>query len=153
MAKHPRWVRALFSEADLGEVVAAVQRAEARTSGEVRVHLERRLPRAARGDALARAREVFARLGMHRTAERNGVLIYLAVDDRRFAIVGDEGVHARVGDGYWDGLRDTLVERLRAGYPRAAVVAAVEDVGDVLRRHFPRRAGDTNELSDDVSAE
>lgn len=153
MARHPAWVRALFSEADLDEVLAAVRRVEARTSGEVRVHLERRLPRGARGDALARAREVFTGLGMHRTAQRNGVLIYLTVDDHRLAIVGDEGLHARVGDGYWDGVRDALVERLRGGRPREAVVAAVHDVGDVLRRHFPGTPGDVNELRDDVSME
>ncbi len=151
MAKHPKWMRALFTDADFDALVAAIRRAEAATSGEVRVHLDRRLPRAARGDALARAREVFARLGMHRTRDRNGVLIYLAVDDRRLAVVGDEAMHARVGDAYWDGLRDALVGRLRAGRAGEALVAAVEDVGAVLRRHFPHRPDDKNELGDDVS--
>ena len=151
MAKHPKWLRVLFTDADFDALVAAIRRAEATTSGEIRVHLERRLPRSARGDALARAREVFAHLGMHRTAERNGVLIYLAVDDRRLAVVGDEAVHAHVGDSYWDGLRDALVALLRVGRAREAVVGAVHDVGGVLSRHFPRRRGDVNELSDDVS--
>lgn len=152
MARHPTWLRALFADDDLGAVIAAIRRAEAGTSGEVRVHLERRLPPSARGDALVRAREVFARLGMSRTAARNGVLIYLALNDHRLAVVGDEAVHARVGDGYWNRLRDGLVERLRAGRAREAVVAAVEDVGEVLSQHFPRRRDDVNELSDDVSA-
>ncbi|MGH7393382.1 MAG: TPM domain-containing protein [Candidatus Rokuibacteriota bacterium] len=152
MAKHPAWLHALLGDDDLDAVVAAIRRAETGTSGEVRVHLERRLPRSSRDDALGRAREVFARLGMDRTAARNGVLIYLALVEHRLAVVGDEAVHARVGDGYWTRLRDALVDRLRAGHAREAIVAAVEDVGEVLHQHFPRRRDDVNELSDDVSA-
>ncbi len=154
MARHPRWTRRLFSDADLDAVVEAVRRAEAGTSGEIRVHLDRRLPRGARGqasDALERAREVFAHLGMHRTAERNAVLVYFAVEDRRVAIVGDEAVHARVGDGYWEGVRDLMVEKLRSGAPGSAVLAAIGEAGRVLREHFPRRPDDQDELSDEVS--
>jgi len=152
MAGHPKWLHTLFSDEDLDSLIGAIRRAEAETSGEIRLHLERRLPTAAGGDALARAREVFERLGMQATAERNGVLIYLAIDDHRLAVVGDDAVHARVGDGYWNALRDGLVERLRAGRPREALVTAIENVGATLRHHFPRGAGDANELSDDVSA-
>jgi uncharacterized membrane protein len=154
MVKHPRWTRAMFSDADLEAIAAAVAAVERETSGEIRVHLERRLPRprgAAPVDALARATEIFSRLGMHATAERTGVLIYLAVEDRKLAIAGDTGVHARVGDEYWQRIRDAMVERLRRGEPRGAVVHAVTEVGDVLRRYFPRRPDDRNELSDQVS--
>ena len=149
MGKHPRWTRTLFSDEDLDAIGAAVAEAERGTSGEIRVHLERRLPRGA--DALARATSLFTRLGMHGTAERNGVLLYLAVGDRKLAIVGDAGVHVRVGEAYWQGVRDAMVERLRAGAPRDAVVHAVTDVGLILRKFFPRRPDDTNELSDEVS--
>ena len=152
--KHPRWTRALFSEADLEAIAVAVAAAERETSGEIRVHLERRLPRpagAAAADALARATEIFTRLDMHATAERNGVLIYLAVEDRKLAIAGDAGVHTRVGEEYWQRIRDAMVERLRRGEPREAVVHAVTEVGTVLRRFFPRRPDDRNELSDQVS--
>ena len=152
--KHPSWTRALFSDADLEAIAAAVAAAERETSGEIRVHLERRLPRtrgAAPPDALARATEVFNRLGMHATAERNGVLVYLAVDDRKLAIAGDSGVHARVGDEYWQRVRDAMVERLRRGQPRDAVLHAVVEVGEVLRRFFPRRPEDRDELSNRVS--
>jgi uncharacterized membrane protein len=153
-AGHPRWTRRLFSDADLEAIVAAVGAAEHETSGEIRVHLERRLPRrrgAPPPDALARATDVFHALGMHRTRDRNGVLIYLAVEDHKFAIVGDEAVHARVEDGYWARVRDAMAGHLRAGSARAAVLHAVGDVGAVLRRFFPRRPDDTNELSDRVS--
>ena len=147
--KHPRWTRTLFSHDDLAAIGTAVAEAEHGTSGEIRVHLERRLPRTT--DALTRAMHVFTRLGMEATAERNAVLIYLAVEDRRLAIVGDRGVHARVGDEYWQRVRDAMVARLRAGAPRDALVHAVTDVGMVLRKFFPRRPDDRNELSDEVS--
>ena len=88
---------------------------------------------------------------MDATAERNGVLLYLAVEDRKLAIVGDQGVHARVGDEYWRRVRDAMVERLRVGAARDAIVHAVLDVGQVLAKFFPPRPGDVNELSDDVS--
>jgi uncharacterized membrane protein len=152
--KHPTWTRALFSEADLEAIGAAVAAAERETSGEIRVHLERRLPRsrsAEAPDALARATEVFTRLGMHATAERNGVLVYLAVEDRKLAIAGDAGVHARVGEEYWQRVRDGMVEHLRGGRPRDAVLHAVAEVGDILRRFFPRRPDDRDELSNQVS--
>jgi uncharacterized membrane protein len=148
-SKHPRWARTLFSDADLEAIAAAVHEAERHTSGEIRVHLERRLPRAM--DVLARAAQVFKHLEMHATADRNAVLLYFAVEDRKLAIVGDRGVHDRVGEAYWPRVRDAMVERLRAGAPRDAVVHAVTDVGLVLQKFFPRRPGDRNELSDDVS--
>ena len=153
---HPRWVRSLFSERDLEEIAAAVGRVEAVASAEVRVHLERRVhhARGATPDALTRAQALFLHLGMHRTRHRNGVLVYLAIEDRKLAIVGDEGIHARVGDPYWAGVRDTMVRHLRADSPRDAVVHAVEDLGRVLAEHFPRRPGDEpGELTNEVSVE
>jgi len=147
--RHPRWTRTLFTHDDLEAIAAAAHEAERGTSGEIRVHLERRLPRAS--DALTRAGHVFTRLKMDATAERNGVLLYLAVEDRKLAIVGDQGVHARVGDEYWRRVRDAMVERLRVGAARDAIVHAVLDVGLVLAKFFPPRPGDVNELSDDVS--
>ena len=150
----PRWTRRLFRPDDLEAIARAVREAEAGTSAEIRVHLEPRLPRVAgdgRREPLGRAREVFARLGMHRTAGRNGVLVYLALDDRRLAIVGDEGIHARVGDVYWEAVRDAMVTRLRQQAARDAVVTALADLGRVLAHHFPRGPDDRNELSDTVS--
>jgi uncharacterized membrane protein len=88
---------------------------------------------------------------MHETAERNGVLLYLAVEDHKLAIVGDEAIHARVGDSYWTAVRDAMVERLRRGEAREAIVHAVRDVGGILQKFFPRRPDDRNELSDQVS--
>jgi uncharacterized membrane protein len=147
MLRRPAWVRRVFSAPDLDAIVAAVDHAERRTGAEIRVHIERRV----KGDALVRAREVFAALRMHETVLRAGVLIYLALDDHKLAIVGDDGIHARVGDRYWAEIRDRMVERLRARPAREAVIATVEEVGAVLAREFPRRPDDVDELSDEVS--
>src|SRR5438270_10904221 len=136
---HPDWVHTGFSERDLDDIAAAVSRVEAAATAEVRVHLERRVPR--RRDALVRAQEVFRRLHMDTTRHRNGVLVYLALEDRKLAIVGDAGIHARVGDAYWEGVRDLMVRHLRAEAPRDAVVHLVEDLGRVLVQHVPPRPG------------
>jgi uncharacterized membrane protein len=156
MPGHPDWTHRLLSDDDLDAVARAVTAAETSTSAEIRVHLERRLPRGLLGkpaDPLGRARELFARLGMHRTRDRNGVLIYLALEDRKLAIVGDDGIHARVGAEYWARLRDLMVERLQAGAAREGLVAAVAELGQALTEHFPRRPDDRNELTDAVSLE
>lgn len=150
MARPPRWVRRLLSDADLEAIAEAIRHAESRTSGEIRVHLERRLPWRTR-DPLARARGLFHRLGMHRTRDRHGVLIYVALGSRKLAVVGDAGIHERAGDDHWERVRDLMVERLREGSARDALVGAVDEVGRELARHFPRSPDDRNELSDDVT--
>jgi uncharacterized membrane protein len=155
MAKHPRWTRQFLSEADFEAIARAIRAAESRTSAEIRVHLERRVPRrlllGRRPDVVTRAHQVFRRLGMHRTAERHGVLVYLAVVDRRLAVVGDEGIHGRVGDSHWHRVRDVMVERLKSNAPREAIERAVEELGRALAEHYPRRPDDRNELTDEVS--
>ena len=155
MADHPSWTRQFLSEADIDAITRAIKTAESRTSAEIRVHLERRVPRrlvvGRAPDVMSRAHHVFRRLGMHRTAERHGVLVYLAVEDRRLAVVGDEGIHGRVGDPHWHGVRDRMVERLKANAPREAIERAVEEIGRALAEHYPRRPDDVNELSDEVS--
>jgi uncharacterized membrane protein len=156
MADTPRWLRRYFTDDDLAAIGQAVVDAEAATSAELRVHLEPRVPRPIFGrslEPLARAREVFAKLDMHRTHERNGVLIYVALGDRKLALFGDEGIHARVGATYWDGVRDLMVAHFRQGASRDAIVQAVGEVGTALARHFPRRPDDVNELPNVISVE
>ena len=152
---HPKWVQSVFSEQDLGDIAAAVGRVESSAAAEVRVHLEPRLPKPtgnATPDPFVRAVALFQQLGMHRTRLRNGVLLYLALEDRKLAIVGDEAIHARVGPAYWDRVRDLMVERMRGHAPREAVVRAVEEIGRVLTKHFPRTPGSGGgELSNEVS--
>jgi uncharacterized membrane protein len=154
MPRHPKWARRFLSDADFDAITRAIKTAEARTSAEIRVHLERRVPRRLfrrPADVLSRAQHVFRRLGMHKTAERHGVLVYLAVEERRLAVVGDEGIHGRVGDRHWNRVRDLMVEKLRENAPRQALERAIEELGQALAEHYPRRPDDRNELSDEVS--
>ena len=136
-----------MSDADLAALVQAVTEAEQMTSAEIRVHLDHRC----QGDALARAVKLFERLDMHRTRLRNGVLIYVAVEDRKLAVIGDTGIHEHVGGTFWQRLVAATLDHLRQARPRDGLVEAVRDVGAVLRVHFPRDPEDRNELSDEVS--
>ncbi len=138
-----------MNAADLEAVRRAVALAEAGTSAEIRVHLDHKCP----GDPMARAVAVFERLGMHRTAERHGVLIYVAVTDRKLAVIGDQGIHERVGEAYWRRLVADVIAHFREERPRDGFLHAVRDVAAALRQHFPRRPDDQNELSDEVSIE
>jgi len=148
MARHPKWVRAILSDDDLAAITRAVTAAAEHTSAEVRVHLDH----SCEGDALQQAIKVFERLGMHRTAARNGVLVYISVTDRKLAVIGDKGIHERVGEAYWQGLVAAVSERLRQEQSRDGLIHALAEVGRELGRHFPRRPDDKNELSDDVSS-
>ncbi len=140
-------VRRLFTEQDEAKVIAAIRTAESETSGEIRVHVEQR----SAGSALRAARAWFHRLGMERTRERNGVLFYYAIDDRVFAVVGGEGIHAQVGDVFWEGLRDLMLEGLAQGDAATGLAMAIEEAGVRLAQHFPRRRRDVNELPDEIS--
>lgn len=145
--------RKFFSEDEQRQLREAIVAAEARTSGEIRLHLERDVPRRKpiAGDPYLRAREIFAQLGMHDTAERNGVLIYLATRSRRFAVLGDEELHQRVGEEFWAEIRDRLAEHFRADRFAEGLIAGVELVGERLRTYFPHRDDDVNELPDEIS--
>ena len=147
MPRHPKWVREFLSEDDLAAVTRAVTEAEGHTSAEVRVHLDY----SCEGDALPKAIKVFERLGMHKTAARNGALVYISVTDRKLALIGDRGIHERVGEAYWQGLVDAVRGRMRQQQSRDGLIHAIAEVGRTLGRHFPRRPDDRDELPDDVS--
>jgi uncharacterized membrane protein len=147
MARHPRWVRRFLSDADLDALRRAIIDAEAGTSAEIRVHLDHRCT----GDPMARAVAVFERLGMHRTALRHAVLVYVAITDRKLAVIGDEGIHDRVGQAYWDRLVAAITAHFREERARDGFVHAVGELGAALAQHFPRRPDDVNELGDEVT--
>jgi uncharacterized membrane protein len=134
---------------DDARIVAAIREAEARSRGEIRVHVSEGDVE----DAQAAAEKHFERLGMTRTAERNGVLIFVAPTRQRFAVLGDRGVHERCPEGFWAEVAGEMRESFRTGAFTEGIVAAVARVGDELARHFPRRPGETdeNELPDAVS--
>jgi len=128
-------------------VLDAIRRFENRTSGEIRVHLAGYV----RGDVLDAARRAFEELGMTATAERNGVLFFVATHSRRFAVVGDAGIDARVPDGFWDEIVNRVREAFAAGRFGEGLVAGIERAGEKLAEHFPRRPDDVNELPDQIS--
>jgi uncharacterized membrane protein len=140
-------MKQFLSRLDHDRIVSAIREAEGGTSGEIRVHITRRRPSDLEGAARAR----FARLGMSKTAERNGVLFYFCPNQRRFQIFGDSGVHEKCGDDFWKEVAAAMEEKFRQGHFTDGLVLGVAKVGEVLARHFPRRAGDVNELPDEVT--
>ena len=145
--------RKFFTESEQLRLREAIAAAEARTSGEIRLHLERDVPTKApvSGDAYLRAREVFEQLGMHRTADRNGVLVYLATRSRRFAVLGDERLHERVGEAFWTGIRDLMTSHFKDDRFVEGLAEGIALIGEQLRENFPHLDDDVNELSDEIS--
>ena len=140
---------AFVKSLDDERIVAAIQAAESRSRGEIRVHVAEREVADSRADAEA----VFERLDMSATAERNGVLLYVAPESRTIVVIGDRGIHDCCGEAFWAAVVEQAREEFSAGRFTEGIVAAVKTVGDELARHFPRRAGETDpdELPDAVS--
>jgi len=136
-----------FTKEQQALILASVKEAELETSGEIRVHIETSL----KGDVLDRAAWLFRKLGMQKTAERNGVLFYLAVQDRKFAILGDAGIHAKVPEGFWDGISELMSKNFKEGKFTEGLSQGIQMAGLQLKTHFPHRADDVNELPDDIS--
>ena len=140
-------VEAFLSTIEEQEVVAAIRKAELQTSGEIRVHIEN----TCKGDIENRALEVFSILKMQNTELHNAVLIYLAVDDKAFAIYGDRGINAVVSDSFWDDTKKTIQNHLKNGNPKQALVDGVLLTGQQLKAFYPISNNDRNELSNTVS--
>jgi uncharacterized membrane protein len=136
-----------FSREEKERIKTAIEKAELNTSGEIRVHIERRC----REDVLDRAAYLFEKLGMHKTEQRNGVLFYLAVDDHKFAILGDAGINAVTPDDFWDTIKEKMLSEFQENRFCEGLVRGIQLAGDQLQDHFPYQDGDINELSDDIS--
>ncbi len=143
--RHREFVDAL----DDARIVAAIREAESRTRAEIRVHVSRRKV----ADAKAAGASAFEKLGMTATAERNGVLVFLAPRSHSFAVLGDSGIHERCGQEFWTTVTKAMAVHFREGRFTDGVVAGVGALGSELARHFPRHPGDgdRNELPDTVS--
>ena len=131
---------------ELAELKQAIEKAEKRTSGEVRVFIEDH----SEDSPLDRAAFLFDKLKMNQTGLHNGVLIYVALKDRKFSIIGDKGIHDKVGSNFWDQIREKMTIHFKAGNIFEGIQTAVHDAGEALANYFPYTSGDKNELSDDV---
>lgn len=139
--------RSLRKCVDQVRVAAAIREAERATSGEIRVSVAPFFW----GNVEKTAEKAFHRLGMENTADRNGVLIFLVPSRKRFAILGDTGIHAKVGQAFWHDVSACLSSQFRQGAFTEGLVEAIRMVGDRLATHFPSAGeADRNELSDDV---
>jgi uncharacterized membrane protein len=136
-----------FSKEQQAQILASVKEAEMETSGEIRVHIETTL----KGDVLDRAAWLFKKMGMDKTAEHNGVLFYLAVGDKKFAIIGDGGINAKVPAGFWDEISEHLMKNFKEGKFAEGLSEGIIMAGKQLKTHFPYRSDDVNELSDEIS--
>ena len=137
-----------LSTLDHDRIVAGIKEAESRSRAEIRVHVSSRKVE----DAQKAAAERFEKLGMTATAERNGVLIYVAPASQRFAVIGDTGIHQRCGQPFWEEVAAAMQEDFRQGHFTDGIVKGVSRAGQALAEHFPRTdRADVNELSDEVS--
>ena len=138
-----------FESLERPAIVEAIRRAEAKGRGEIRVHLHRGRV----SDARALAERTFTRLGMEKTELRSGCLLFIAPEERAFAVIGDVGIHRKVGPTFWLDARDAAAALFAQGKFTEGIVAAVDRLGDALSVHFPQAAGlpNPNELPDDVT--
>lgn len=137
----------LFTEAEQQQIVAAIKQAEKNTSGEIRVHIERKC----KEDVLDHAAFMFDALEMQKTEQRNGVLIYLAVEDRKLAILGDAGINQKVPVNFWEDVKNIMVGNFKKGEFAKGLSDGIIKAGEQLKTHFPYQKDDQNELSDDIS--
>lgn len=138
-----------FSNKEKEQIVAAIEEAEKRTSGEIRVHIESGSGK----DPIVRAKEVFEKLGMVKTDLHNGVLIYLAAKERCFAIIGDRGIDRVVPANFWEETKEEMSRLFKNGRFTEGVCYGIKSVGEHLAVHFPYQRGDINELSNEISEE
>ncbi|XCF07299.1 TPM domain-containing protein [Tamlana crocina] len=132
---------------DEQDIVEAIRVAELNTSGEIRVHIEK----TDNGDATHRALEVFHMLKMGNTQRKNGVLIYVAVDDKHFVIYGDEGINKVVASDFWESTKNTIQSHFKKGHFKQGLIDGILKAGEQLKTHFPYKATDINELPNDIS--
>lgn len=136
-----------FSKDEEQRILEAIQSAELNTSGEIRIHIEKRCKK----DAYSEAVEVFERLGMTKTALRNGVLILVALEDHKFAIIGDKGINEKVGTNFWLETKELMLNHFKDGRIVDGIIEGITDAGEQLQKHFPYKSNDENELDDDIS--
>lgn len=136
-----------FSNEEKQRIVQAITEAEKASSGEVRVHIDNKCA----GDVLDCASQVFAKLKMHETQLRSGILFYLAIQSKKFAILGDIGINQKVPENFWDGIKEDMLNAFLKGDYVGGLEQGILKAGQQLKTHFPYQSDDINELSDDIS--
>lgn len=136
-----------FTEEQQAAIVHAIQEAEGFTSGEIRLAVESRC----KGEPIDRAAVYFHRLGMDKTALRNGVLIYIATDDHQFAIIGDSGINRKVAADFWEETKELMLTHFRQGDLVQGLIEGIKHAGEQLQHFFPRQDDDVNELPNDIA--
>lgn len=136
-----------FTKEEQDIIVEAIKTAEKNTSGEVRVHLES----FCWGDAMERAQKIFNKIGMAGTKEQNGILIYIATESHKIAVIGDAGIHKKLGKEYWDKIVQGMVSNFKDGKHAQGLADAIIDCGHQLKQFFPYSSDDKNELNDSIS--
>jgi len=136
-----------FTEENKLHISNAIRVAETDTSGEIRVHVEKHC----KGDVLDRAAYFFDKLEMQKTEQRNGVLFYLAIEDKKFAILGDAGINQKVQADFWEETKELVLENFKNGAVAEGLAKGIIMAGKQLKNHFPYQADDVNELSDEIS--
>lgn len=138
---------AFFSAEEEQKIIEAIAKAELRTSGEIKLHVESKCW----FSPVWRAKKVFEKLEMHRTAQKNGVLIYMAIHSKKFAIIGDTGINTKVGQSFWDATKEIMQTEFRNGNFFQGALKGIESAGEQLLHYFPFQKDDTNELTNDIS--
>ncbi len=138
-----------FSPEEKQGIIQAIREAELLTSGEIRVHVEISYT----GELLDRAATVFARLKMHKTALRNGVLFYIAIKKQHFAIIGDAGINRLVTPNFWDGIKSVMETDFKNHLFAGGLIRGISMAGEQLKKHFPYPPDDKNELTNEISFE
>jgi uncharacterized membrane protein len=140
-------VRKYFSQDKELQIINAIRAAETNTSGEIRVHIEKHCPE----DVLDRAAYVFARLNMHKTRLRNGVLFYLAVKDHKLAILGDAGINQKVPANFWEEIKKEMAGKFKEEQFTEGLITGIKRTGEQLKEYFPWEEDDVNELPDEIT--
>ncbi|TMM30083.1 TPM domain-containing protein [Polaribacter aestuariivivens] len=140
-------VEEFLSPAEEKEIISAIRVAEKNTSGEIRVHIEA----SSQKDHYERALEVFHLLKMDNTKDANAVLIYVAVNDKKFVIYGDKGINEVVPKNFWNTTKDIIQQNFKQGNFKQGIVDGILKAGEELQAHFPWQIDDENELSNEIS--
>lgn len=141
--------RQILNDEEDRRVVEAIKQAELNTSGEIKVHIENHC----RGNVEKRSLLVFNKLKLNETQLRNGVLVYLAVKDRKFAILGDEGINKVVEADFWNDVKDLMLNHFKEGRFAEGLVQGIMRCGEKLKTYFPYQTDDINEIPDEISYE